>query len=70
MPRTIEFTVREMHTLRNGLVRYRDFCENCISAFKGTGHDEHYVRLIARIDAVDKKLYNAVINTTDKETDE
>lgn len=54
----MDLSLKEIGTIKCALVRYKDFCENCISAFKGTGHDEYYKGRLAEADELLEKIYN------------
>ena len=59
----IDLDARDICFIRNALIHYESFCENCASAFKGTGHDEHYRKSIG----ISQKLRAKLTITTDKE---
>lgn len=62
----IELTKKEVGTIKCALARYKEFCDNCVSAFKGTGHDDYYKDRKKEVELLQDKFYN---QTTDKETE-
>lgn len=57
----ISFNKKQLLDLNNALARYESFCDNCISAFKNTGHDEHYYKLKGRIKRLMEKLQQNIM---------
>ena len=62
----IELTEGEIGLIKCALARYKDFCENCVCAFKGTGHDRHFKIRKLKTERMQEKIYAITINS-DKE---
>lgn len=62
----IELTEGDIGILKCALARYKDFCDNCVSAFEGTGHDEHFKIQKKKTERMQEKFYAITINN-DKE---
>lgn len=53
----VELTEKELGTIKCALARYNEFCENCISSFAGTGHDEYYKSRKEETGKLKQKIY-------------
>lgn len=53
----VELTDKELGTIKCALARYNEFCEDCISSFAGTGHDEYYKSRKEETEKLQQKIY-------------
>ncbi|SHK27665.1 hypothetical protein SAMN05720470_10117 [Fibrobacter sp. UWOV1] len=58
----IELTKKEVGTIKCALARYKEFCDNCVSAFKGTGHDDYYKGRKEETEKLQEKFYTITNN--------
>lgn len=58
----IELSQSEIGTIKCALARYNEFCDNCVSAFSGTGHDEYYKGRKEEIEKLQEKIYTITLN--------
>lgn len=66
---SVPFTFRELADINNSLERYIGFCDNCINAFKGTGHDLAYNDKRKRASEVKNKVITAMTCFVGSETE-
>ena len=58
----IELTDKEIGTIKCALARYKEYCDNCISAFAGTGHDDYYKGRKEETEKLQEKIYTITLN--------
>lgn len=58
----VELTDKELGTIKCALARYKEFCDNCISAFAGTGHDDYYKGRKEETEKLQEKIYMLKFN--------
>lgn len=58
----IELTDKEIGTIKCALARYKEYCDNCVSAFAGTGHDDYYKGRKEETEKLQEKIYTITIN--------
>lgn len=58
----IDLTDNEIGTIKCALARYKEFCDNCISAFSGTGHDDYYKGRKEETEKLQEKIYTIMLN--------
>lgn len=66
MTRQVVLTDREIGLIKCALARYKQFCIDAASAFKGTGHDEHFMKRKDSISELQDRFYE-INNETQKE---
>lgn len=68
MTRQVVLTDREIGIIKCALERYKQFCIDAASAFKGTGHDEHFLKRKDSVSELQDRFYSINI-TEQKEID-
>lgn len=58
----IDLTDKEIGTIKCALSRYYEFCDNCVSAFEGTGHDDYYKGRKEETEKLQEKIYTLMLN--------